>query len=132
MINKLMKGFKKNNKGFTLVELMVVVVIIGILVAIAVPVYNASQGKANRNTVAANLRIIDGAIMEHQINNQGTAPTAGESSNLVGDYLQAWPTKPTGATYSISATKPYRAEVTIATGFTGIATGSYNLSTLPE
>ncbi|NLN65275.1 MAG: prepilin-type N-terminal cleavage/methylation domain-containing protein, partial [Clostridiaceae bacterium] len=58
---------KRNEKGFTLVELMVVVVIIGVLTAIAVPVYNNATSKAKLNAIAANLRIINGAISQYQM-----------------------------------------------------------------
>jgi type II secretion system protein G len=75
MINKLMKGFKKNNKGFTLVELMVVVVIIGILVAIAIPVYNASTARAEAGACEANIRMIESAIEQYKMNNDGTVPS---------------------------------------------------------
>ena len=100
----------KNRKGFTLVELMVVVVIIGILAAIAVPVYNKTTDKANQSAVEANLRTIDGAIMQYQASSDTTA--APVKADLEGDYIANWPTGPDGVTYSINAAAPFQGVAT--------------------
>lgn len=47
-----------NKKGFSLVELMIVVVIMGILIAVAIPLYGAITKNANNKTCAANIRNI--------------------------------------------------------------------------
>ena len=52
----------RRQKGFTLIELMIVILIIAILVAIAVPVYLAATNSAKRRTCQSNLRTIDSAI----------------------------------------------------------------------
>ena len=57
----------QSDQGFTLIELMIVVAIIGILAAIAIPNYMAYQAKARRSEVKANL----GAITKSEIAFQG-------------------------------------------------------------
>ena len=47
---------KTNKKGFTLAELLIVVAIIAVLVAIAIPVFTSQLEKAREATDAANIR----------------------------------------------------------------------------
>ena len=53
MISKLLK---KNEKGFTLMEMLIVVAIIAVLIAIAIPTFTASLNKAKVATDEANIR----------------------------------------------------------------------------
>lgn len=53
-----MRKMLKNKKGFTLVELMIVVVIMAILVAVAIPIYNAVTKGVEKNACQANMRVI--------------------------------------------------------------------------
>lgn len=124
----------QNPKGFTLLELMIVVVIIGILTAIAVPVYNNVTDKVQKAAVEANLKTIDGAIMMYRVSQStATNPTLDNDAvtGLVPDYLAAVPSGPAGvkkyaiidgtATVEFDAANPYG---------TSVAAGSYTLSGL--
>ena len=86
--------FFKNKKGFTLVELVVVIAILGILAGIAIPRFMDATASARGSKIVADLRTIDSAITMYYAK-VGTTPTM---SNLTtnGAYLASEPKPPVG------------------------------------
>lgn len=62
-----------NKKGFSLVELMIVVVIMGILIAVAIPLYGAIQDNANNKTCSSNMKAIKEAAANYKAQNNKNA-----------------------------------------------------------
>ena len=60
-----------NKKGFSLVELMIVIVIMGILVAVAVPLYDAITASAEKKTCFSNQKIIHEAFTRYCLMEEG-------------------------------------------------------------
>lgn len=62
-----------NKKGFSLVELMIVVVIMGILIAVAIPLYGAITENANNKTCATNIETIKSTAANYYASYDQTA-----------------------------------------------------------
>ena len=86
---------RKNSKGFTLVEIMIVMAIIGLLAAIAVPNFIQARNSARSATCINNLRLIDSAKEQYAIENN-IANGSGTTSTDCTPYLKnnAFPTCP--------------------------------------
>ena len=96
---------KLNRKGFTLVEIMIVVAIIGLLAAIAIPNFVKARETAQKNACINNLRLIDAAkeqyALEWDLNTGATAPTTAQ----LDDYFKSnvWPSCPaTSGAYTVN------------------------------
>jgi type IV pilus assembly protein PilA len=61
----------RSQKGFTLIELMIVVVIIGILAAIAIPNFIAMQNRAKEGSTKANMHTLQLAAEDYGVQNDG-------------------------------------------------------------
>ena len=71
-MKNLFKKFRENKKGFTLAELLVVVAIVGILVAISIPVFTSQLTKATKATNLANARAAKAAAVAEYLTSENT------------------------------------------------------------
>ncbi|MGI6685041.1 MAG: prepilin-type N-terminal cleavage/methylation domain-containing protein [Bacillota bacterium] len=88
MLQKIRK-IMKYDKGFTLIELVVVVVILGILAAIAIPRFTDRRSEAEQTAVEADIKILQNAVDMYYIDKETWPAT--NLSDLYPDYVSEVP-----------------------------------------
>jgi prepilin-type N-terminal cleavage/methylation domain-containing protein len=98
----LLKRIRKS-RGFTLVEIMIVVLIIGILLAIAVPNFIKARESSRAKTCVANLRETESAKEQWAMENKMGPTDTPDWTDLVGPdaYMKKQPECPSGGSYTI-------------------------------
>jgi len=115
---------KRNVRGFTLVEILIVVIILGILAAIVIPQFTNASNDARNSSVQSTLQSLRGQIELYKIQHSDTAPAVGSmwdsllsASNtngvlgtaqttgtfVLGPYLQAAPVNPANGFSTITS-----------------------------
>jgi general secretion pathway protein G len=137
---------KRNHKGFTLVEILIVVIILGILAAIVIPQFTQASTQARLSNLQTNLQTVRSQMLLYKTQHNEAYPTtlstqltlysdisggtatAADSTHTFGPYLQAVPINP------ISNSSAVRVVTGAATAFAAPTTdaGWYFNSTTGE
>ena len=112
------KSYLHNEKGFTLIEVLIVITIMGILASVAVPRFTSSIELANTAKIQADLQTLDAAIVMYEAE-KGTEPNSIDSLAL---YVNDIPAPPKGkcrlknetSAHEITATSYTITDVTIS------------------
>lgn len=95
---------KRNKRtGFTLVEIMIVVLIIGILLAIAVPNFIKARQNSRLQTIIANLKQIETAEEQWAMELGKVGSDEATSGDLAPVYMKKWPVGPVTGVYLANA-----------------------------
>jgi prepilin-type N-terminal cleavage/methylation domain-containing protein len=111
------KSEKTGKAAFTLVEVMIVVVIIGLLAAIAIPNFIKARVVSRRKACGANLKLIHSAINTWALETQRTTGDPVVISDLYGNtnYIKGIPRCPAGGSYVYyDVGDPVQVECTLA------------------
>src|SRR3954452_23770633 len=98
-LKKARRGALRARMGFTLVEIMIVVLIIGILLAIAVPNFVRARNGSQARACQATMKQIMSATEQYLMDNRSTTYPA--LSALTPTYIKNPPACPTGGTYTM-------------------------------
>jgi type II secretion system protein G len=127
-----------NQRGFTLIELMIVVAIIGILAAIAIPLYANVQARARVAKAQADLRTLASSVSMYQAHT-GLLPTAlteltvtvsNAQGQVAGPFMASVPTPPGGGSPAWATTYGFTPNATAGT-FALTAAGDGTTITMP-
>src|SRR6266516_3263267 len=90
--------------GFTLVEIMIVVAIIALLAAIAIPNFVKARTASQKNACIANLKQIDGAKASWALEQKKVVTDVPADADLFGatQYIRDKPDCPGGCTYALN------------------------------
>jgi prepilin-type N-terminal cleavage/methylation domain-containing protein len=94
---------KRNSKAFTLLEIMIVVTLIGVLAAVAIPSFQQAVAKTQRQSCISNLKSIDMAKAQWMADAQKSSDETPSDADLFGEDkpLRDKPKCPSGGTYDL-------------------------------